>query len=418
MALFAQRPSSKRLGISNRRDPRTFVQDAIGQSLLCVHHDQLAIERCDHLYGLPHKAALLLGSGQALAGNITCNVLPTLIGNVTFNLSDYNAVQPGQVLDGNWREITSLPERYSCAFSGHGSGTFLTWVRDMFQVPQPRVMPLMTVFHEGRNHYVYQVPGIPNLGYILKTGPLLQNTINNDSSGEWKIHRQFNLNIISTDPATQNNALWYTSYVQLVKLQDGLQGPFPINVNFVLMNESYRVQLYKDSNLGIPPTSSVDLQPFAFNMNVNVIDDLPRSCTTPSVPLVVLPMVNVSDFTGPGSTTGEKPFEIKFQDCTDNLASITYKFTPSNSVPSPNPALGLLGNSGTATGIAVQIVHDNPQRTVHPLNVDAILNDPATGLPVDGEFDFKLRARYYQTGNAAPTAGSVKAAMIVHLVYQ
>jgi len=47
---------------------------------------------------------------------------------------------------------------------------------------------------------------------------------------------------------------------------------------------------------------------------------------------------------------------------------------------------------GNATGIAVQIVHDNPQRTVHPLNVDAILSGPATGLPVDGEFDFKLRA--------------------------
>jgi len=47
-----------------------------------------------------------------------------------------------------------------------------------------------------------------------------------------------------------------------------------------------------------------------------------------------------------------------------------------------------------------------------------LLNDPATGLPVDGEFDFKLRARYYQTGNAEPAAGSVKAAMIVHLVYQ
>jgi len=362
---------------------------------------------------------LLLGSGQALAGNISCNVLPTLVGDITFNLSDYNAVQPGQVLTGNWRTITSLPAQYNCTFSGHGSGTFRPHIYDLFQVVQPRVSPPITVSHDGRTHYVYQVPGIPNLGYILKTSTVNENAINNDSASEWKIARQFGRgDIINQDPQTVNNMLWYTARVQLVKLQDGLQGPFPININFVLMNEVYQVDLHKDGNLNNPATSSAQLQSFAFVMNVNIIDDIPRSCTTPSVPLVVLPMVWPSSFNGQGSTTGETPFEIKFHDCTDNLASISYKFTPSNNVPSPNPAVGLLGNSGTATGVAVQIVHDNPQRTPHPLNVDAILSDPATGLPVDGDFDFKLRARYYQTDNAAPTGGTVKAAMIVHLVYQ
>jgi len=366
---------------------------------------------------------LLLSSGQALAGTISCTMPPpfTRVSNITLNLSDYNAAQPGQVLTGDWIAMTSQPATFNCAFSGHGSGIFALYIDDQFQVVQPRVSPPITLSHEGKNHYVYQVPGIPSLGYILRTSAHFDNIINNDSPSEWKRARYFpGGGEVTQDPQTVNNMLWYIARAKLVKLQGGLQGPFPINSNFVLTNDRNQVTLRKagSGSQNNPAVSSAQLQQFAFRMNLNVIDNTPRSCTSPSVPPVMLPTVWPSNFNGQGSTTGETPFEIKFHDCTDNLASISYKFTPSNNVPSPDPAIGLLGNSGTATGVAVQIVHDNPQRTPHPLNVDAILSDPATGLPVDGDFDFKLRARYYQTDNAAPTGGTVQAVMIVHLVYQ
>jgi len=360
-------------------------------------------------------ALLLVCSANAPAGNITCNVpSQTLAGEVTFNVSDYNAALPGEILSGGWHAITSLPTRYSCTFSGHGSGNFNAPIHNIAQVPQPRSNPALTVSYDNQSHYVYQVPGVLHLGYIFSIGTGGVAPVNNSSTSEWKTARVLPVTT-NADPITFTNSFWYIVNVQLVKLQDGLTGPFPNIPVFTLGREKWKSYVYASNPNNI--ISSAEFPATTFTLKINIIDDVPASCTSPSVPTVYLPMVFPANFNGAGTTTGETPFEIKFQDCRYNLTSISYKFAPSNSTPSPDPALGLLGNSGTATGVAVQIVHDNPQRTVHPLNVDAILNNPATGLPVKGDFNFKLLARYYQTGNTAPTAGTVKAAMIFHLVY-
>jgi len=273
----------------------------------------------------------------------------------------------------------------------------------------------MTVSYGGLSHYVYQVPGISNLGYIFSIGSVgLDGPVNNTSTSEWKTARQlWGGSVINNDPYPMNNFLWYVGKLQLIKLSNNLSGPFPVSSSFVLASEKIQLDVYQGMNLSLPIISTLQFPEFAFSMTVKIIDDLPRSCTSPSVPTVFLPTVWPSSFNGQGTTTGETPFEIKFNNCTDNLASITYKFTPTNSTPSPNPSLGLLGNSGSATSVAVQIVHDNPQRTVVPLNVDNTLSAPS---PVD-DFQLKLRARYYQTGTNPPTGGTVQAAMIVHLVY-
>jgi len=121
---------------------------------------------------------------------------------------------------------------------------------------------------------------------------------------------------------------------------------------------------------------------------------------------------------------GEVPFQLEFINCPPHMTRIHYQLE--SSAPSPNPALGLVGLPGgsSATGVAVQLVRDVPQRTPHPLNEWLYVSDyaptwlPTTPPATPTSHTINLRARYYQTGNAQPTSGKVQAAVFFHIVYQ
>lgn len=132
-----------------------------------------------------------------------------------------------------------------------------------------------------------------------------------------------------------------------------------------------------------------------------------------SNPTVLLPTVSKADLASAGSTAGETPFTIAVSGCTVNATQaspISTVFVGNNLTNAGN-----LGNTGTATNVALQILDG-----VGGAGVDLTGSAAVAGLNVaagetTASYDFAVQY-ISETGNA--TSGSVTSSVQYAVSYQ
>jgi len=161
---------------------------------------------------------------------------------------------------------------------------------------------------------------------------------------------------------------------------------------------------------------TVSFPPNAFATANITLHAINATCTTPSFPTVLLPMINQSDFTG--QTAGETEFKLEFTNCPPYMTDIHFRAEASGGT-SPNPSNGLLPltTGSSASGVVVQVLRGLTGNTPLVLNQWTTLSQYDKSATTAQNFTLPFRARYYRTSGTI-TPGKVKAAMIVHIQYQ
>lgn len=133
------------------------------------------------------------------------------------------------------------------------------------------------------------------------------------------------------------------------------------------------------------------------------------ACSVPSSLTVPLPTITTSALTGGnGATTGDTPFVIPLICSSSAKVAITLDST--NPVDRPN---GVLSNSGTATGVGIQITWNGaPGTSGNPVALGTAVAFNAA----NGASQIPLVARYYRTTGAL-SSGSVTATATYTLTY-
>jgi type 1 fimbria pilin len=180
------------------------------------------------------------------------------------------------------------------------------------------------------------------------------------------------------------------------------------------------VELVKTGNISDGTVVSGALADFRAGTSGNNIVDaaivLARSltfvapaCSVPSSLTVPLPTVTTSALAGgTGATTGDKPFAIPLT-CSAN-ARVAITLDSTNPINRPN---GVLSNSGTATGVGVQVAwNGSPGISGNPVT----LGTAVTFNAANGVSQIPLVVRYYRTTGAL-ASGSVTATATYTLTY-
>ncbi len=142
--------------------------------------------------------------------------------------------------------------------------------------------------------------------------------------------------------------------------------------------------------------------------NISEVAFVTPSCnvTTPSQ-TVPLPTVMSGQFSGTGSTAGEKDFSIQLY-CPASAAGADVAITLSSNDPFDDQ-LAVINNGGSAQGVGVQVLDGNGNTIAFGPAIDV-------GTASAGNFDIPLKARYYQTGESVK-GGSVSATVNYTITY-
>lgn len=130
-----------------------------------------------------------------------------------------------------------------------------------------------------------------------------------------------------------------------------------------------------------------------------------------SSPVVLLPDVANTDFAGVGSAVGDTNFSIDLAGCNTSLTSAKAVFVGNNVVQ----ASGNLGNTGTATGVSIQLSNGNGGAALD-FNAPDVASDIAT-ISGTGTATLPFTAKYYAE-EASVTAGTVIASTQFAINYQ
>jgi len=141
-----------------------------------------------------------------------------------------------------------------------------------------------------------------------------------------------------------------------------------------------------------------------------------RACSyTPSVldgsgNTIALNDVNPSELGSVGSTAKQKNFRLRFSGCS-GVSLVTYWVQSTAS--SPNSSQGLLGQTGSAGGVAIQVLRRGNTNQYAPisLNTSYTLNKSVGSSTAEQYFS----VRYYRTGSLSP--GNVAGQMKVFVEY-
>lgn len=138
------------------------------------------------------------------------------------------------------------------------------------------------------------------------------------------------------------------------------------------------------------------------------------ACVTPDVQ-VPLDAASVKAFTGVGSTTGAKSFNIAVNSCPPGLNSVSYQLDAASGITVVNASQGVigLGSSATAKGIGLQI-KDNSN---NPVSFGSMHATTGYNRASGGSFTIPLKALYYQTASTL-SAGSVVSQAVFTMSYQ
>lgn len=157
-----------------------------------------------------------------------------------------------------------------------------------------------------------------------------------------------------------------------------------------------------------------------FSLDGLVIMTLKASSTTISLPgcktsdvAVDLGESIVTDFSGPGSTTPGKAFDIELK-CTSGLDGILYRIDPLTTIVSASgQSVVTLDSSSTATGVGIQLLDGNDAPFMLMTQTQLTGYDMSQG----GTFLIPLKARFYRTSEKLK-AGSASTALTFTITYQ
>jgi len=179
---------------------------------------------------------------------------------------------------------------------------------------------------------------------------------------------------------------------------------------------------------GVPIQGALD--PFTHIYLRGWVNNEDKTCNTPATKTVNMAPAAVSAFSGPiGSSPveGTTPFNLELTACSPDIVGIDYKLAPAGfqttghhpTVMEPTPWIqnhpnGKLANTGSATGVTVQILGDSDIPVVFNTQAMRVL----TGFqPNKTTYTIPLKARYIKTANTV-TPGSVRATMTVLYMYK
>ncbi|MCS2153358.1 fimbrial protein [Scandinavium goeteborgense] len=153
--------------------------------------------------------------------------------------------------------------------------------------------------------------------------------------------------------------------------------------------------------LGSSTDSSVS---YAGTINYRAI-----SCSVNTLIPVPLPKVPVSYFSGPGSTSGDKNFNVPVT-C-DAPANVSAYMTSSGYLSKPNGVLALTAGASNAAGVGIQVLYNGS-----PVAFDSYFN-VGNILTAGGTLNIPFVARYYQTASPV-TPGIANATATITMAYQ
>ena len=156
------------------------------------------------------------------------------------------------------------------------------------------------------------------------------------------------------------------------------------------------------------------LSAYAIDVTVNLNGGiLAQSCNVSSQDLtknVNFPDLNPGDFSQAGATSAEQPVSIFLNQCTGNVANLSYQFTGEGDTTDPT-LLKVTGKGGVsedilATGLAIEILDKNKKKIA--LNAIQPLNE----IISSATYTLNFYLRYKSTSN---DVGSGDASSIVYL---
>lgn len=121
---------------------------------------------------------------------------------------------------------------------------------------------------------------------------------------------------------------------------------------------------------------------------------------------IPLATVNPNMFPAAGSTAAKTPFSLDLNCQSGIKVAVTFSSTSGSS-----GVASVLGNSGSATGIGVQLL-DSSQA---PIILDAALQLTSS---TTGNMSFQFYSQYYRLGSAKVVAGTVRATAVFIMSYQ
>jgi len=181
---------------------------------------------------------------------------------------------------------------------------------------------------------VYQLPGVPGIGYFICGGMPGQSLVLVKDA--WNLGDTYTAGYGPWSAGTFVGAINANVYVRLVRI-----GPIPLSIvgsTITFTPAKTRAQSNADvwnpsftytASHTTPETTSTFTLHFA-----SILAD-PPTCTTPSIPAQTIPSVQVTDFGGVNSTAGGKDFTMEFSNCS-NHSKISYQIDPSGTSPNPS----------------------------------------------------------------------------------
>jgi len=315
-------------------------------------------------------------------------------------------VKPWMTLTSGWLENYTLPE------DGEQYGIYYD-------------------FANGHNNKVV---------YIMRRRYTVKSASGYEWTGDWYATNSLNHNDIHQHDhslALPHLDTYTVSIESQVRLLKWIPGHHP-NTNFPRTGQAIEFQVTNwrywvtqdwvgwHAGLGLPTPQDYGIRPQRYSRVRVWFNREDKTCTTPSSEkLVPLPTLPRSVFDS-SSTAGNTPFTLELINCSADITSIEYKLVPVRLTEnSHDPTAletinwattysnGILHNTGTATGIGVQVLdhhgqHVNFDRTSRRVAFDTNPG-PTASIP--------LQAQYIKTGNTV-TPGSVVAVMTVLYMYK
>jgi len=241
--------------------------------------------------------------------------------------------------------------------------------------PEAGIGPVMGP--DGEMYSVYQVPGVPGLGYIVQLlyhpmGKPLWIPVNLSAGQEGVLPDPFVYSEYPGQKHTDDPAGFYLSInLWLVKTAD-TPLPAPATVSFEVLQHDVLVQLGLVASATPPPAGTVptlaspsihtwNSSSFTLTIEETWIPPPVPTCTTPVVGPILLDKARLSDFNGIGTWAKDTDFELVFSNCDPNVTALNYTFA-AGGAPSPLPYEGVLPlvAPSTAQGVGVQVLEKNP----------------------------------------------------------
>jgi len=301
-----------------------------------------------------------------------------------------------------------------------------------------------TLPEDGRIYSIYYDFATTNhhnkVVYIMRRRYTIKSASGYEWTGEWHATRHNNHNDVHQYDhfmALPHLDTYEISIESQVRLLKWLPSHAP-NTNFPRTGEAIEFQVTNwrywvtqhwggwHAGLGLPMPQDYVHRPQRYSRVRVWFNREDKTCTTPSSEkLVLLPPVPRSAFDA-SNTAGTTPFTLELINCSAGITSIEYKLVPVRLAEnSHNPTAletinwaatysnGTLSNTGTATGVGVQVLDANGQHVDFDRTSRVVAFDsnpgPAASIP--------LQAQYIKT-DANVTAGSVIAVMSVLYMYK